>query len=134
MATPNTSNAKPIARIAPPTVGAHPRRWGRYGDHSRQRAAAQVRKPEARDRSRDLGRGVTVTGVALRHGVGRSMLFAWRKRLLGDASAPTAQHFVPVALTPPIPPPVSQTPMRQRSTSLLLAARGCAWLARSIRI
>lgn len=56
-----------------------------------------------------LVEGVTVTSVALRHGVSRSMLFAWRKRLLGDASAPPASpRFIPVAVT--APPLVSEAP------------------------
>lgn len=56
-----------------------------------------------------LVEGVTVTSVALRHGVSRSMLFAWRKRLLGEAGAPPAPaRFVPVAVTPPLQPPASE--------------------------
>lgn len=55
-----------------------------------------------------LGEGVTVTSVALRHGVSRSMLFSWRRRLLGEAGGPAATpRFMPVALTAP---PASETP------------------------
>ena len=42
--------------------------------------------------------GETVTGVALRHGVSRSMLFAWRKRFLEGRRHCTPATFVPVAL------------------------------------
>ena len=45
--------------------------------------------------------GATVTGVALARGVSRSMLFAWRKRLLGDVSAQSGSpRFMAVTLTP----------------------------------
>jgi transposase len=42
--------------------------------------------------------GATVTGVARRHGVSRSMLFAWRKRFLEERRPSTPATFVPVAL------------------------------------
>ena len=56
-----------------------------------------------------LVEGATVTGVALRRGVSRSMLFAWRKHLLGELSARSATtRFLPVALTPPTAPLASE--------------------------
>lgn len=45
-----------------------------------------------------LVEGATVTSVARRHSVSRSMLFSWRRRLLGEVRAPTAERpsFIPV--------------------------------------
>ena len=56
--------------------------------------------------------GATVTAVALRHGVSRSMLFAWRKRLLAEQPAFAPAMFAPVALASEEPPPhtLTQTP------------------------
>jgi len=42
--------------------------------------------------------GATVTGIALRHGVSRSMLFAWRKRFLEEQRPSAPARFVPVTL------------------------------------
>jgi transposase len=53
-----------------------------------------------------------VTSVARRHGANPSMVFGWRKRLLGEQRASEAQApaFMPVALAPPAspePPPMA---------------------------
>jgi len=46
-----------------------------------------------------------VTRVARRYGANPSMVFAWRKSLMGPVAPPTAPAFAAVALTPPPAPP-----------------------------
>ena len=54
-----------------------------------------------------LGEGHTVSSVARRHNVSRSMLFTWRKRyrevLSRPASTSTPMGFTPVTMTTPEP-------------------------------
>lgn len=45
-----------------------------------------------------------VSRVARRHGANPSMVFAWRKKLLGSAEPLAAPAFAAVALTPPAAP------------------------------
>jgi transposase len=51
-----------------------------------------------------------VTQVARRHGANPSMVFAWRKSLMGPIAPPASPAFAAVALTqPPAPPHASSS-------------------------
>lgn len=51
-----------------------------------------------------------VTEVARRYGANPSMVFAWRKKLMGPIALPPAPAFAAVALTqPPAPPHASSS-------------------------
>ena len=57
--------------------------------------------------------GASATAVALRHGLHRNQIFAWRRQLRAMGDAETRVEFVPVALapeSPPLPSPASQVP------------------------
>jgi transposase len=58
-----------------------------------------------------IGPGATVHGVARRHGVSPSQLFAWRKQLrvgLAPGPEPAVAGFAAVAITPATPPYVAE--------------------------
>jgi transposase len=62
------------------------------------------------------GSGDTVCGVALRHGLTHSQLFAWRRaaRLAQAKGAPASPRFVPAVLEEP--PPLAERKHRKRDT------------------
>jgi hypothetical protein len=71
--------------------------------------------------------GETVTGVARRHGVNASMLFAWRKQMQACA-APSDEtppalppRFVPLAIASSAPPPALPSSYRAPTIELQLA-------------
>src|SRR5215208_121211 len=77
----------------------------------------QARRRWSEDDKRRLvaetfGPGATVHGVARRHGVSPSQLFAWRKRLrvgLGSVAAPEVAGFAAVTIAPTTVSPVGDT-------------------------
>lgn len=98
-------------------LGKERRRWS---DEAKRSMVAETDQP-----------GETVTGVARRHGVNASMLFAWRKQIQAcaapsDETPPAlAPRFVPLAIASSAPPPALPSSYSAPTIELQLAGGSC---------